>query len=89
MKRDYREDRAKTQWLNAFPRIRKKYLNQCVVCQEVGYDPIKFTAAERLGIKLYLPKFFHPLEINEIGICTDCARRMTEPGRPPSARKEN
>ena len=76
MKTDNKGDRAKTRWLEGFPSIRKKYLNQCVVCQEVGYDPVKFRAAEKLGLKKFIPKYFHPLEINEIGICVDCAKRM-------------
>jgi hypothetical protein len=65
---------AKTSWLNAFPRVRK-FLNQCVVCQEMGYDPQKIKNKKGLGFQKNLEKFFRPLEINEIGICADCAKQ--------------
>jgi hypothetical protein len=70
-----RKQDAKTSWLNAFPGVQKKFLNQCVICQEVGYDPEKIKKKEGLGFQINLKKFFRPLEINDIGICADCAKR--------------
>jgi len=68
-----RKQDAKTSWLNAFPGVRK-FLNQCVICQEVGYDPKKIKKKQGLGFQKNLKRFFRPLEINDIGICTDCAK---------------
>ena len=66
----------KERWLEAYPDVRKKYLNQCVVCQEIGYDPVKMERAEKPGLLKNIGEYFHPLVVNEIGVCTDCARRM-------------
>ncbi len=41
----------------------------------MGYDPEKIKKKEGLGFQRNLKKFFRPLEINDIGICTDCAKR--------------
>ena len=70
-------DRDKTEWLNAFQGFRK-YLNQCVVCQETGYDPVKIEKKEGLYFKAKAMEFFHPLEVNEIGVCSICAERMAQ-----------
>ena len=71
-----RHNERAERWLEAFPDVRKKYLNQCVVCQEIGYDPAKIEKAEKPGILKNLKTYFHPLEVNGVGVCTDCARRM-------------
>jgi hypothetical protein len=69
-----RKQDAKTSWLNAFPGVRK-FLNQCVICQELGYDPAKIKKKQGIHFQKNLKKFFRPLEINGIGICADCAKR--------------
>ena len=70
-----RHNERKEKWLEAFPDIRKKYLNQCVVCQEIGYDPVKIAKKQGRFFQKRLQEFFHPLEVNEAGICTDCVVR--------------
>jgi hypothetical protein len=70
--------RNKTEWLDAYQGFRK-YLNQCVVCQEIGYDPVKIEKKEGLYFKEKVTEFFHPVTINEIGICDSCAARIADP----------
>jgi hypothetical protein len=69
------------QWLNAFPGVRKKFLNQCIVCQEVGYDPGKIQTKDGKFFKFYIKKYWHPLTVNELGMCVDCAARLEGDGR--------
>lgn len=58
-------------WLAEFPQFRK-YLNQCVVCQQVGYDPDKLKRKHGFGFQKNAREFFHPLTLNEVGVCTKC-----------------
>lgn len=67
------------QWLNAFQGF-KKYLNQCVVCQEMGYDPVKIELKEGLYFKKNAMKYFRPLTVNEIGLCAICAQATAQIG---------
>ena len=68
-------NRNRDDWLNAFQGF-KKYLNQCVMCQSVGYDPVKIEIKEGLYFKDKAMEYFHPLIVNEIGLCQDCAARF-------------
>ena len=70
-----RHNKRREKWLEAFPDIRKKYLNQCVMCQEIGYDPVKIEMKQGRIFQKRLREWFHPLEVNEAGICTDCDTR--------------
>jgi DnaJ-class molecular chaperone len=65
-----RKDRREA-WLKAFPGFRK-FVNQCVVCQETGYDPEKLKAKRGFGFQKNAREFFKPLTVNEQGICTTC-----------------
>ena len=67
--------RDREQWLNAFQGF-KKYLNQCVICQDIGYDPVNIEIKEGLFFKDKAVEYFHPLTVNEIGLCPDCAERF-------------
>jgi len=51
-------------------------LNQCVVCQEVDYDPVKIEKKKGLHFKDKVVEFFHPLTVNDLGIWTRCAEGM-------------
>ena len=75
--------RNKTEWLNQYQGF-KKYLNQCVVCQEVGYDPVSIEKKEGLYFKDKAVEFFHPLIVNELGMCAMCAERMNKLEKQPS-----
>jgi hypothetical protein len=65
-----RKDRREA-WLEAFPGFRK-FLNQCVVCQETGYDPEKLKTKRGVGFQKNAREFFKPLTVNEHGICAKC-----------------
>jgi|KBSMisStandDraft_5_1062788.scaffolds.fasta_scaffold208441_3 hypothetical protein len=71
----HKPGRGKEEYLNAFPRLRK-FLNQCVVCQETGYDPERIKKKEGKYFQARVREYFHPLEVNESGVCLECARRL-------------
>ena len=68
-------------WLQEFPAFRK-FLNQCVVCQETGYDPEKIKTKRGVGFQKNAREFFQPLTVNELGVCPRCV----ELGYPPDVR---
>jgi hypothetical protein len=70
-----KKGRNRDEWLNEYQGF-KKHLNQCVMCQLVGYDPVKIEVKEGLYFKDKAMEYFHPLTINEIGLCPDCAERL-------------
>jgi len=70
-----KREEKKTEWLDAYQGF-KKYLNQCVVCQEIGYDPIKIMTKEGKFFQERVKEFFHPMTVNEIGICSSCAEHL-------------
>lgn len=61
----------KEAWLEEFPGFRK-FLNQCVVCQETGYDPERLKQKRGAGFQANAREFFHALTVNESGVCTKC-----------------
>jgi len=67
--------RDRNEWLNEYQGF-KKYLNQCVMCQSIGYDPVKIEVKEGLYFKDKAMEHFHPLTINEIGLCSGCVERL-------------
>jgi len=46
------------------------------MCQTTGYDPVKIEVKEGLYFKDKAMEYFHPLTVNEIGLCPDCAERF-------------
>jgi hypothetical protein len=74
----HKPGRGKEEYLNAFPRLRK-FLNQCVVCQETGYDPERIKKKEGKYFQARIREYFHPLEVNDRGVCSECARRLVSP----------
>ncbi len=67
--------RDRTEWLNACQGF-KKYLNQCVIFQDMGYDPVKIESEEGKYFKAKVVEYFHSLTVSEIGLCPDCAERF-------------
>jgi hypothetical protein len=47
----------------------KKWLVQCVVCQQVGY---RADAPKEFFGRAHLVKYFKPLELDERGVCQTC-----------------
>ncbi len=63
-------------YLKLYPEYEKLYINECFICHMKGCKPDLF---ERTGEKLSytakrITKFFNRLELNEIGICEQCAK---------------
>ena len=63
----------KENYIKQYPEI-NKWLNQCIICQTQGYKP-------NLPDKIYpgfladnIRRFYNVLEVDEIGICTDCQK---------------
>ena len=54
-------------YLEMYPHLRKRWINQCLVCQREGYVPD--LPAEHTNIR----KLFEPLAINDMGECEVCA----------------
>lgn len=71
----HKPGRDKEEYLNAFPRHRR-FLNQCVVCQETGYDPEKMKTKQGKCFQAHIREYFHPLEVDGGGVCSDCVRRL-------------
>jgi hypothetical protein len=52
----------------------KKWLNQCIICQTVGYKP---EMPQKIGIGIFaetIRSYFNELELNEMGICKECSQ---------------
>jgi hypothetical protein len=67
------------EYLRQYPRLRK-WVNQCVVCQAVGYRPDLpadlFTSdGNRTAAADNLRRYFRPLPVDELGRCEMCAPR--------------
>jgi hypothetical protein len=71
----HKPSRGKEEYLNAFPQLRR-FLNQCVVCKETGYDAEKMEKKQGKYFQARIREYFHPLEVNNEGVCSDCARRL-------------
>ncbi len=71
-----RHKERKEEWLAAFPGM-KNYLNQCVVCQDIGYDPIRIKKKQGRFFQKRLREFFHPLPVDSTGICAACVSRRS------------
>lgn len=56
-------------YLEMYPYLRRKWMNQCVACQIIGYKP-ELPLEEWLN----LSKYFNSLSLNHIGLCEVCDR---------------
>lgn len=61
-------------YLKMYPQLRRKWINQCVGCQQEGYKPdmpkniFPGIAAQSLR------KYFQPLNVDEHGLCEICSK---------------
>lgn len=53
-------------YLEMYPNLKKKQINQCIVCQRQGYKP------EHPDIHPNIQRYFEPLPINSTGLCEMC-----------------
>lgn len=59
-------------YLRGYPQLRK-WINQCVACQRLGYKP---EMPQQIGVGVAaknLRRFFPEMGINEAGLCEQCA----------------
>lgn len=68
----YAEDYA-----DMFRHIRK-WINQCVVCQQVGHKADLPIGSSSRDIHIFdnIKKYWEPLVINELGLCEVCERNL-------------
>jgi hypothetical protein len=59
-------------YLRDFPRSRK-WINQCVACQRLGYKPEMPEQIEPGLLAQNLRRYFPPMAVNEAGLCEQCA----------------
>lgn len=63
-------------YLNDYPQLRKKWINQCVGCQQFGHKPDlpmqlgKGVAAQNLR------KYFPEMAVDDAGLCEQCAESL-------------
>ena len=55
----------------------EKYLNQCVVCQEIGYDPDKLKLKTNSHFQKRARENFNPIKINDTGVCEQCQKHQS------------
>ena len=63
----------KEQYRKQYPQC-KKWLQQCVICQTVGYKP---DIPEQIGdgmLSQNIRKLYRKLKLNEIGLCETCEK---------------
>jgi len=72
--------RDKAEWLDEYQGF-KKFLNQCIVCQSIGYDPEKIEKKEGRYFKEKVMEYFHPLTVNEISVCPICEQYLNKSKR--------
>ena len=63
-----KDDPKDIEWHLDNPKTRK-WVVQCVICQDVGYKP---DVPHQFFGKSHLEKFFQPLNLNEINVCEKC-----------------
>lgn len=64
-------------YLQQYPRLRK-WINQCVMCQRLGYNP---AMPEQIGPGVAaqnLRRFFPKMSLNAVALCEQCAAARTE-----------
>ncbi|WP_257385201.1 hypothetical protein [Tahibacter caeni] len=56
-------------------------MNQCVLRQSIGHDPVRIEVKEGLYFKDRFMEYFHPLTVDEIGLCPHCGAVRGRPAR--------
>jgi len=69
----FKHQHQKSELLDS-PKGFEKYLVQCVVCQEMGYDPGQLKLKTNIHFQKRAKDNFNPLKVNDIGICEQCQR---------------
>jgi hypothetical protein len=64
-------------YLQDYPRLRK-WINQCVACQELGNKPDMSVQIGPGVASQNLRRFFRAMWVNAAGLCEQCARAIQE-----------
>jgi hypothetical protein len=65
----------KDSYLKQYPEA-KKWLNQCIICQSVGYKPELPEKIHPGYLAENIRRFFLALTVNEISACEQCAQHL-------------
>ena len=87
MSRRFGTKRGKSVYIERLNPSAKRFLNTCVLCQSVGYDPaildegfvhpsVNKTDYEHSAIFAALTEAYKPLKLDECGRCEECRRAM-------------
>ena len=58
----------------------RAYVQECAACHLVGYSPRKLAAAEiDYNLERNIEGYFPPTELNELGLCEQCAAAIGNP----------
>jgi hypothetical protein len=71
------KSRDKETYLKQYPETRK-WLNECIICQSVGYKPELPEQIYPGLMAKHIRNFFRPLPVNELSICDNCAKYWNE-----------
>ncbi len=73
------EQQKGNEYLTMYPKLRRRWINQCVACQAQGYKP-EMPKDIHPGIAAQnLRHYFRPLGVDENGLCDQCKASMVEP----------
>ena len=59
-------------YLDSYPELERRWINQCVACQRKGYKPtMPDNIYPGFGAR-NLRSYFAPLDLDELGLCEQC-----------------
>lgn len=70
------KERNQRQYLKDYPQLHK-WVNTCIICGAKGYNPQIDVKEEKIAIN-NLKSILPPLEVNELKMCSTCARLLKE-----------
>lgn len=67
-------------YLEMYPQIAKRWINECVVCHKQGFKPempgrIDSNSNQAI-MKNNLMRYFEPLFVDDTGLCEQCGQRF-------------
>ena len=65
----------KDAYLKQYPNA-KKWLNECIICQTIGYKPEMPKDIYPGLLAQNIRKMFSPLFVNELSVCLECAKHL-------------
>lgn len=62
-------------YLETYPRLRK-WINQCAVCQRLGYKPEMLEQLEKPIARKHLMRYFPAMAVDAASLCESCAAHL-------------